>query len=394
MSTRVRQYQNGCLYLEPRKTGPSVWVFRWWQQTPIGTVNRKKIVGTVAQYRTKSAASKAVEQLRMAINKQSWQPTKVAELVDHYMERELSEGSNKAYSTRQVYRVCLNRWVRPAWGDRDLLEVKPIPVAEWLAALPLAPGSKAKLRNIFSALFTHAMRYEWLDRNPIALVRQSAKRLTAPEVLDVPELQRLLLELKNPFRTMVFLAASTGLRVSELLALKWADLDFVAGEINLRRAIFHQVIGAMKTETSRKPLPLDSGLAKVLTEWRAHSAYNQSDDWVFASPDKRGQQPYWPDSAMRKHVRPAAVRAGITKRIGWHTFRHTYATLLKGNGEDVKVVQELLRHANSRTTLDTYTQAVTLVKRQAQRKVVDAIRSAEVVEAEELFPDVPKSWVS
>ena len=64
---------------------------------------------------------------------------------------------------------------------------------------------------------------------------------------------------------------------------------------------------------------------------------------------------------------------GITKRIGWHTFRHSYGTLLKGNGEDVKVVRESLRHANSRITLDTYVQAMTPAKRQAQGKVVGMI---------------------
>ncbi|MGO9638860.1 MAG: tyrosine-type recombinase/integrase, partial [Terracidiphilus sp.] len=85
-------------------------------------------------------------------------------------------------------------------------------------------------------------------------------------------------------------------------------------------------------------------------------------------------QPYWPNSAMENHIRPAAQRAGISKRIGWHTFRHSYATLLKANGEDVKVVQESLRHASSRITLDVYTQAVTPAKREAQRKVVEMIR--------------------
>jgi len=219
-------------------------------------------------------------------------------------------------------------------------------------------------------------------------------RPSAPEVLDVREIHALLSELEEPFRAMVFVVAATGLRVSELLALKWGDINFADGEISLSRGIYHQVVGAMKNEASRKPVPLDSGLADVLMQWRARSAYNQSGDWVFASPNKHGQQPYWPDSAMRKRIRAAAVRAGISKHIGWHTFRHTFATLLKANGEDVKTVQESLRHANSRITLDTYTQALTPVKREAQRKVVDAIRSAKPVRLGKLFPPIPKSQMS
>ena len=93
-------------------------------------------------------------------------------------------------------------------------------------------------------------------------------------------------------------------------------------------------------------------------------------DWVFGSPTMRGKQPYWPDNLMKRYIRPVAKKAGIHKQIGWHTFRHTFGTLLKANGEDIKTVQELLRHANSRITLEVYTQAVTSNKRAAQSKVV------------------------
>jgi len=66
------------------------------------------------------------------------------------------------------------------------------------------------------------------------------------------------------------------------------------------------------------------------------------------------------------HIQPAAKRLGITKRIDWHTFRRNYTTLLHANGEDVKVVQEPLRHGSSRITLDVYAQAVTPAKRKGR----------------------------
>jgi len=73
---------------------------------------------------------------------------------------------------------------------------------------------------------------------------------------------------------------------------------------------------------------------------------------------------------MKFHIRPAARRLGIMKKLGWHTFRHTYSTLLRATGADIKVMQELLRHASCRVTMDTYTQAVTPAKRLAQSTVV------------------------
>jgi integrase len=85
----------------------------------------------------------------------------------------------------------------------------------------------------------------------------------------------------------------------------------------------------MKTEASKKPLPLGSRLAEVLMDWRARTQHNQPNDWVFASAEMQGLQPSWADSLMGRMIRPAAVWAGISKQIGWHTFRHSYATMLK-----------------------------------------------------------------
>jgi integrase len=221
-----------------------------------------------------------------------------------------------------------------------------------------------------SALFSHAMRYEWLDRNPIRLVRQSAKRERIPDVLELAEIQLLLSKLGVRERTLALLDAGTGLRVSELLALRWRDVDFASLELNVTRSIWHQVVGDCKTEASAKPVPLDSYMAEDLLRWRRQSAYSQDDHYVFASEAMKGEQPYWPDNLMKRYIRPVARANGIFKNIGWHTFRHTFGTLLKANGENVKTVQELLRHANSRITLDVYVQAVTATKREAQSKVV------------------------
>jgi site-specific recombinase XerD len=83
---------------------------------------------------------------------------------------------------------------------------------------------------------------------------------------------------------------------------------------------------------------------------------------------------------MQQHIRPAVKAAGVKKNVGWHTFRHSYATLLKGNGEDVKTVQESLRHSTFQITMDTYTQAIPATLRSAQAKVVDQITDGKPAE--------------
>jgi len=173
---------------------------------------------------------------------------------------------------------------------------------------------------------------------------------------------------------MVFLDVAPALRRSELLALKWEDIDFDCLQINVRRSIYLNVIGSCKTEASRKSIPMDPMLAADLCSWKQDSPYALPKDWVFASPRSEGRRPYWPDSLLSHVIRPAAVRAGIKKRIGWHTFRHSFSTMLVGNGENVKVVQELLRHSNCRCTLEIYSQARNESKREAQHRLIEMLR--------------------
>ena len=207
------------------------------------------------------------------------------------------------------------------------------------ADINLSDGTKSKIRSLMSVLFNHAIRYEWLEQgsNPITLVRQSAKRKRTPEIVEPQEIQSLLQQLTSCFRLMVLLNATTGRGRSELFALKWSDVDFANLEINIARSIYMGKIGNCKTETSRKPVPLDIRVAADLWLWKEEYGYRDTNDWVFASPHTSGQSPFWP-VVLQKVIRPAATRAGITKIIGWHTFRHAYSTLLIANGENVKVV--------------------------------------------------------
>jgi integrase len=373
-----RRYQEGCLYRERRKKGPDVWVLRYRD----GERNLKEQIGTVEKLATRKAAMQACEQFRANINKGTKSPRTMAELVTHYRTKEMSEDGSKAFSTRTAYGFYLKNWIEPVWGKRSLSSVKTVEVEDWLHSLPMANGSRAKIRNLMSTIFNHAMRHEWMDRNPIRLVRQSAKRERTPDALTAEEIRTLLTKLaelvsvnaaERPYYVMAFADAVTGLRASELFALKWEDVDYAAGEIRLNRAIVCQHVGALKTAASQKPIPMGDGLAALLLDWRSRSPYNQDSDYIFASAEKKGTQPLWPSSAMSKHVRPAAKLAGITKHVRWHVFRHSFATLLKGNGEDVKTVQESLRHADPGVTLNIYTQGLMPVKKEAQRKLFEMI---------------------
>ena len=370
---RIR-FQQGSLRLYERAAGDQVWEYRWYETQLDGTRRRRScIIGSRHEYPTDALAQKAVVALRANINAETPRAQIDAisfhTLTQHYREKELCEGGSKTFATIRTNEGYLERWILPRWASYRLKDVKAVIVEEWLKSLPLANGSKAKIRNLMHAIFNHAVRWEWHDKNPITHVRQSAKRQRVPLVLNIEQLKSLLEYLKEPGKTAVLLDILTGLRVSELLALKWSDVDFENLELHVTRSISLQRVGPCKTEASQKPVPLDPELAEVLLLWRRRSPYPMDGDWVFASPASKGELPYWSYSLFRVYIRPALKAAGITGKVGWHTFRHSFATILKSHGEDVKTVQELLRHANSSVTMNLYAQAVTDIKRSAQSKV-------------------------
>jgi integrase len=178
-------------------------------------------------------------------------------------------------------------------------------------------------------------------------------------------------------RTLVLLAASTGLRQSELFGLKWGDINFAQGTMNVTRSIVYGVVGACKTESSQKPVPVHPTVLEALATWREHSRYTKCDDWVFASRRHRGRKPIWGQTILRKYIRPVAHSAGNQKPFGWHTFRHTYSTLLRSVGTEFKVMQELLRHSSLRSTLDVYTQAISPAKHATQPAVLALVYASE-----------------
>jgi integrase len=265
-----------------------------------------------------------------------------------------------------------------------------VQVEEWLDSLPLAPASKTKIKSVFSVLYSHAIRHEWVSLNPISKVRTSSKRLREKDVLTPMEFQALLEELSVRDRAMVLLAGSRGVRRSELMAFVWSDMNVQTMEVSITKSCVRNQFGDTKTECSRRPVPLHPLILESLLDWKRQSLYQGDGDFLFPSIRLNGTKPLSPDSLLKKSIRPALKRAGIEgKIIGWHNFRHTLGTILRSIGADIKVAQDLLRHANSRTTLDIYTHAVSQQKRDANTKVVELLLPGRALKAQHLSAPSP-----
>jgi integrase len=209
-----------------------------------------------------------------------------------------------------------------------------------------------------------------VQRNPLELVRVKggSKRQKALVTLTHEEFQRLLPELREPIRTMAIVAMCTGLRISEVLALRWENLNFNAGTMLVAQAVVNGRIGPTKTETSKDEVPLDGDLAAILLEWQAKEG--RSTGLVFPSPLTGGC--YHAGMIQKLHLKPAGERIGI-QGLGWHAFRHSYRGLLDETGANAGMQKGLMRHANISTTMNVYGRAAMKAKQEANSKVVQMV---------------------
>jgi integrase len=387
-------YQHGSIAREERKKGPAVWVYRWWEEDINGKlVHRKAQVGDVKKYPTESAAHAAADAFRLTVNNgcahRNLRHTTINTLWEHYSQEELPL---KALSTQDAYIIYANNWVIPRWGGLRLEEVKTVEVERWLRATKVADGTKAKIKCVMSALFSHAVRWEFCSHNPISSgipvgsggkrgpstgVRICAKRQYSPLVLSPAQVKLGLGKLEVREQLLVFLDGALGIRRGELGALRWLDCDFENLCFGVQHSYYWRRGGNLKstkTESSAKPLPMHASLKDALLEWRSQSLYNQAEDFVFPSERLKGTKPLDLASVLKKKIQPAFESVGILG-VGWHTFRHTVGTMLAEMGEHQLTIRDYLRHSNLHVT-NKYLQATPKTKQSAQDKLVEAIMPA------------------
>lgn len=209
------------------------------------------------------------------------------------------------------------------------------------------------------SLFKSALRWELLDKTPITLIRQSQKPVKEHQLMTAGNFRKLLAELEDPYYTMVLVDGCLGLRVSELLALMWGDVDWKNLTISIQRSTVGGRIYQTKTKASHRLMPIDPTVAEALLRVRGKAKYTGENDFIFAGD---GGKPRWCGIMLTDYIKPAAVRAGIGK-VGWHDFRHMFSSMLHQGRTSAATQRELLRHANIFTTLGIYTHAVSEEKR-------------------------------
>lgn len=362
----VRQRQ-GSVVLDKRI---NCWNFFFWENSK----RRSKKIDTLSQFPTKASAWRAAKPMRDAVENQTVVNTSTSSTVptiSTLVEQYRVEKMPKRFSTQRGYNAWLKNHIIPKWGECEITAVQARPVELWLQSLTLAPKSRAAVRGLLSILWDFAA---WrgdvpMQRNPMELVtvKGASKRMSKPRSLTVDEFQKFVAHLREPFRTIALVGVSLGLRISETLALKWCDVDWLNGRLTVERGIVMQHVDDVKTEASQQQMNIDSSLLEVLKLWKQTSQFSAPEDWMFASPTKLGRLP-WSYPNVWLVFQQAATDAGIGK-LATHTMRHSYRSWLDSVGTRIAVQQKLMRHADIRTTMNVYGDVVTEEMNAASGKV-------------------------
>ena len=346
---RVQRHASGSVRYDKRR---KTWNYLWYD----GPTRRSKRIGTKQEFPTKAAAWKEVDRLEVQQPKAQIGDTVLSVITRYEAERMPSRAS-----TVRVYRCFLKNHVLPKWGDTLIQDVQPRPVELWLRDLPLSPKSKTHVRSLMHGLVEFAMWAGMLDitRNPVSLVRNigATRKVRTARSLTTEQFHALLIKLQEPFGTMALLSVCLGLRISEALALQWADVDWLGSRLSVRRGIVNQIVGDVKTQGSAKTFNLAGELLERLKVLKQSSDFSGAEDWIFASPFKLGRLPY-SYTGTRQELERASKAAGIG-HVSSHAFRHTYRSWLDAVKTPIAVQQKMMRHTDIRTTMNIYGDVVT-----------------------------------
>ena len=360
LSSRIR---SGSIAQDNRS---KVWNFFWWE-------NGKRKCKVLGRFATKTAAWKAAKPLRDALETKPKTPhTSGVPTVGTLIEQYKAEKMPDRKDTCRTYQSWIRVHILPKWGKSLITDLQARPVEMWLDSLALAPKSRGHIRGILSSIWNFAMWKQAIPMqvNPISLVtvKGASKRVRQPRSLTVEQFRLLLRHLHEPHGTVALMCICFGLRISECLALKWSDIDWLNGRLRVERGIVERNVDDVKTDESRKSLVMAGDLLERLKVWKQATEFPGDSDWIFASPLKIGRLPYSYTGVWRELDR-ASKAAGLG-HMGTHTFRHSYRMWIDAIGTPVGVQQKLMRHSDIRTTMNIYGDAATEDMREAHNKIV------------------------
>ena len=369
--------QKGQLFKSGKRR--KMWVGRWREDVHLKSgevrqIRRWQVLGSVAEIPTRNEAQALLDERMRSANQGATRPAAFVTFGAFVEEqwRTLVFPTFKA-STQHGYKAVLNNHVLPAWKDWRLREIERLAIQQWVADKFRQDTGWQLVRNawvLLSGILETAVEFGYLQTNPARGVKFPQKGLKErPVIIAGDSLAKLLKQVNEPHRTMVSLIAATGLRIGELLALRWSALDLEGGSLTVRESVFDGKFQPPKTRRALRTIPLGRYAVAALKAHRERASRLAETDLVFGN---RNGRPMRESKLLTNVLQPAAEAAGLG-RVTWHQFRHIHSSLLNDLRVPAKIAQEQLGHASISTTLSIYTHVVDASHRRAVEEVEERL---------------------
>jgi integrase len=373
-----RRYQNGCVFLRGKNP---VWIGRY-REDVIGAdghpvrVLKSVVLGGKKELPTKHLAERRMETELARINSPSYRPGRVATL-EEFAERWRREVlSKRKASTVHAAESHLKNQILPILGKMKLSEVDVENQQSFVTRLSGTVSRKTLLNVLgtLSSMLTTAINWGYICEGvkfaKLALPERDIQK-QAPTFTE-EQARGIIAEAKGQYRVMFAIAAMTGLRAGEILALHTGDFDLERNLLTVRRSVWRGKLQTPKTSNSQAVLPVPDALARIVRE---HISTLKS-EWLFLNSRRHL---FIAENVVRQALVPILDKLKIS-RCGFHAFRHLHTSLLLSSGAAPQVAQKQLRHSDARITLGIYGHIVGDSHREAVNKVASI-----------LFPTVPNS---
>ena len=376
-----RRYQKGTLRIRGKIN--QNWELLWREDyiKNNGTIGRRlasKIIGPVRQL-TRRQAYKLADEFLRPLNQGKVTPHSTI-LFREFVERYFISNAfpTLKLSTQIRYRRTLKNHLLPAFGEYRLCEIGTLDIQSFVLKKMEAGSSWASadhFRNLMSKIFATAKKWGYFaGENPASGVELPENRPVREKHILKPEQVPALLDvLREPFRTMVLLAVLTGLRVGEILGLRWEDVDFASSQMRVSQRCYRGQMDTPKTKSSKRTLPLPKPCLEAFR--RVYAKYGPLEGSGLVFQTRKGT-PYGDTNILHRELKPAGKKIGAPW-LSWHAFRRTHATLLQFVGGSLKDAQAQLGHSKLSTTLDFYTFSLPAHQRAAVEKLGELLTNVD-----------------
>ena len=317
-----------------------VWRFYWWE-------NGKRRSKALGQFPYQSESVEGCKASPRCRRNPSASQLSACRRSSALVEQYRTEKMPTRKDTNRGYESWIRVHIIPKWGQSLITDLQARPVEMWLESLPLAPKSRTHIRGILSSLWNFAMWKQAIPMqvNPISLVtvKGASKRIRQPRSLTVEQFRLLVSQLREPFGTMALVCVCFGLRISECLALRWSDVDWLNGLLRVERGIVERNVDDVKTDESRKSLAIADELLERLKVWRQATEFSSGQRLDFCESSEDRQTALLLYRVMAR-AGPGEQGGGLG-HMGTHTFRHSYRMWIDAIGTPIGVQQKLMRHS-------------------------------------------------